>query len=76
MLLHTTGMELQELYFTLAAKKEELKHYKNVIQILDDYFLAKGDVPFQRHVFQQMEQQSERKGRSVCVLTKTKGHNM
>jgi len=55
LLLHTAGTELQELYYTLAAE-EELKPYKDVIALLDEYFVPKVNVSFERHVFRQMEQ--------------------
>ena len=51
LLLHTAGTELQELYYTLAATEEELKPYADVTKILDDYFVPKVNVPFERHVF-------------------------
>ena len=63
LLLHTAGTELQELCYTLAATEEELKPYTDVIKILDEYFVPKVNVPFERHVFRQMEQQN-----GVCRL--------
>ena len=39
LLLHTAGTELQELYYMLAATEGELKPYKDVIKILDEYFV-------------------------------------
>ena len=69
LLLHTAGMELQELYYTLAATEGELKPYKDVIKILDEYFVPKVNVSFERHVFRQMEQQNgEKVDQFVCRL--------
>ena len=69
LLLHTAGTELQELYYTLAATEEELKPFKDVIKILDEYFVPKVNVPFERHVFRQMEQQNgEKVDQFVCRL--------
>ena len=69
LLLHTAVTELQELYYTLAATEEELKPYKDVIKILDEYFVPKVNVPFERHVFRQMEQQNgEKVYQCVCRL--------
>ena len=65
LLLHTAGTELQELYVT----EEELKPYKDIIKILDDYFIPKVNIPFERHVFRQMEQQNgEKVDQFVCRL--------
>lgn len=69
LLLHTAGTELQELYYTLAATEGELKPYKDVIKILDEYFVPKVNVSFERHVFRQMEQQNgEKVDQFVCRL--------
>ena len=65
LLLHTVGRELQELYYTLAA----LEPYKDVIALLDEYFVPKVNVSFKRHVFRQMEQQNREKvNQFVCRL--------
>ena len=49
--------------------EEELKPYKDVIKILDEYFVPKVYVPFERHVFRKMEQQNgERVDQFVCRL--------
>ena len=45
----------------LVATEEELKPYKNVTKILDDFFVPKIDVPFERYVSRQMEQQNGEK---------------
>lgn len=69
LLLHTAGTELQELYYTLAPTEEEFKAYAEVTKILDDYFVPKVNVPFERHVFRQMEQQNgEKVDQFVCRL--------
>ena len=66
---HTAGTELQELYYMLAATEGELKPYKDVIKILDEYFVPKVNVFFERHVFRQMEQQNgEKVNQFVCRL--------
>ena len=68
LLLHTDGAELQ-LYYTLAGTEEELKPYVDVVKILDDYFVPKVNVPFERPVFRRMEQQNEEKtDHFVCRL--------
>ena len=72
LLLHTAGTELQELYYTLAATEGTLKPYKDVIEVLDEYFVPKVNVSFERHVFRQMEQQNgEKIDQFVCRLRQT-----
>ena len=69
LLLHTAGTELQELYYTFVTREDELKPYKDVIKILDEYFVPKVNVPFEKHVFRQMEQQNgEKVDQFVCRL--------
>ena len=69
LLLHTAGQEVQDLYYTLAGPGEELRDYKDVVELLDSYFVPKVNVPFERHVFRQMEQQSHEKvDQFVCRL--------
>ena len=46
-----------------------MKPYVDVVKILDDYFIPKVNVPFERHVFRQMEQQNgEKIDQFVCRL--------
>ena len=69
LLLHTARQEVQDLYYTLAGSEEELKDYKDVVELLDSYFVPKVNVPFERHVFRQMDQQSHEKvDQFVCRL--------
>ena len=55
LLLHTGGLELQELYFSLTGEEED-KQYAECISILDSYFVPKVNLPFERHQFRQMSQ--------------------
>ena len=55
LLLHTGGLELQELYFSLTGEEED-KQYAECISILDSYFVPKVYLPFERHQFRQMSQ--------------------
>ena len=55
LLLHTGGMELQEVYYTLVAEDQE-STFENCLTVLDNYFTPKANVPFERHGFRQMEQ--------------------
>ena len=60
LLLHTGGMEFQELYFTLVNEEEE-KEFKDCVKMLDEYFIPKVNLPFERHQFRQMSQKSGEK---------------
>ncbi|XP_068707557.1 uncharacterized protein [Montipora foliosa] len=55
LLLHSGGMELQEIYYTLVPEDNETT-FNNCLAALDNYFTPKVDVPFERHVFRQMQQ--------------------
>ena len=58
LLLHTAGQEVQDLYYTLACPEEELRDYKDVVELLDSYFVPNVNVPCEHHVLRQMDQQS------------------
>ena len=55
MLLHTGGLELQELYFTLANEEDEIP-FTSCVGVLDQYFIPKVNLPFERHQFRQIIQ--------------------
>ena len=55
LLLHTAGPELQALYFTLVGE-EEKKSFEDCVKFLDEYFIPKVNLPFERHQFRQMTQ--------------------
>ena len=58
LLLHTAGIEVQDVYFTLVPGGED-KDYPATLKVLDDYFIPKANVPFERHLFRQITQKSE-----------------
>ena len=58
LLLHTAGLDVQEVYFTLVPDGAE-KSYAETFQVLDDYFIPKANIPFERHLFWQISQSSE-----------------
>ncbi|XP_068713158.1 uncharacterized protein [Montipora foliosa] len=69
LLLHTSGQEVQDLLYTLAGLGEELRDYKDVVELLDSYFVPKVNVRFERHVFRKMEQlPNEKVDQFVCKL--------
>ena len=51
-------MDVQKIYFTLAADAESAT-YGATAKLLDDYFVPKANVPFERHLFRQILQESE-----------------
>ena len=52
LLLHTAGLDVQELYFSLVPDGAE-KNYAETLKVLDDYFISKANVPFERHLFRE-----------------------
>ena len=68
LLLHSGGMELQEIYYTLVPEDQETT-FNNCLAALDNYFTPKVNVPFERHVFRQMQQlEGETIDQFVCRL--------
>ena len=55
LLLHAGGTDFQVLYYTLIHEGEE-KSLEESFEVLDDYFVQKVNVPFERHLFRQMSQ--------------------
>ena len=53
LLLHTAGLEVQYVYFTLVPDGED-KDYPTTLKVLGDYFIPKGNVPFEKHLFCQI----------------------
>ena len=58
LLLHTAGLEVQDIYYTLVGDDEN-KTYDETVTILNGYFTPKQNVPFERHLFRQIVQTSE-----------------
>lgn len=68
LLLHTGGLNLQELYYTLLTGAD-IKPFVESMELLDNYFAPQLNVPFERHQFRQMEQASgESVDQFVCRL--------
>ena len=57
LLLHSGGLNLQELYYTLESGTD-IVSFTESIALLDSYFLPQLKVPFERHQFRQMERAS------------------
>ena len=54
LLLHSGGIELQEIYYTLVSEDQDTS-FNDCVAVLDNYFTPKVNVPFERHVFRQMQ---------------------
>ena len=55
LLLHVAGMDVQEIYFTLAGEGEGTD-FEATLKVLDYYFVPKANIPFERHLFRQISQ--------------------
>ena len=51
LLLHTAGMAMQDIYFTLEKEENGTDSYKKVKNTLGKYFKPQSNVPFERYVF-------------------------
>ena len=68
LLLHTGGMALQEVCYTLVPEDQETT-FNDCLTALDGYFTPKVNVPFERHQFRQMQQlDGETIDQFVCRL--------
>ena len=68
MMLHTGGMALQEVYYSLAEEDADLSLAES-IKVLDEHFIPMANVPFEQHLFRQLEQQvDETVDQFVCRL--------
>ena len=63
LLLHSAGMEVQEIFETLedgnAPEEENDNVYKQTVRKLNAYFTPQLNVPYERHVFRKMTQQDD-----------------
>ena len=55
LLLHVAGMDVQEIYFTLAGEGGDAS-FEATLKVLDDHFVPKANIPFERHLFRQISQ--------------------
>ena len=60
LLLHCVGIHVHEIFKTLPTIEagEELKEYEAAVKMLDEHFLQKVNILYERHVFRQMKQDS------------------
>ena len=67
LLLHAARVDVQ-IYFTMVSE-EEIFSFTTTMKALDDYFVPKSTVPFERHFFKQIAQASyETVDQFVCRL--------
>ena len=55
LLLHTGGIDLQDLFYTLVAKDSDVT-YDDCVRRLNKHFAPQLNIPFERHVFRQIQQ--------------------
>lgn len=75
LLLHSAGIDVQEVYSTLGestrGSKDETDEYEKAMKTLDSHFMPQINVPFERHEFRQMFQgESETVDQFVIRLTR------
>ena len=73
LLLHSGGIELQEIYYTLVSEDQDTS-FNVCVAVLDNYFTPKVNVPFERHVFRQMQKMEGGNYRSICVPSAPEGY--
>ena len=57
LLLHTGGIYLQDLFYSLVPEAEDNEiTYEHCVQRLNAHFTPQVDIPFERHMFRQLQQ--------------------
>ena len=67
LLLHTAGLEVQEIYFSLEPEGES-KEYADALKVLDDDFIPKANIPFERQFRQICQGSGETVDEFLCRL--------
>ena len=68
LLLHSGAIELLEIYYTPVSEDQDTS-FNDCVAVLDNYFTPEVNVPFERHVFRQMQQmEGETIDQFVCRL--------
>jgi len=69
LLLHCAGLEVQDYYYSIVEEETDKFSYEEAVKILNDHFTPQSNIPFERHLFRQMEQlQHETVSEFVCRL--------
>ena len=76
LLLHTVGLGVKQIYYTLVDKSNDKNNFNATVAILNNYFVPKANVHFKRYKFHQLMQTREeiiddlvcslRKGAATC----------
>ena len=56
LLLHSAGLEVQDLYYSLVDEKTDKHSFEEAMQLLIDNLMPQRIIPFKRHFFRQVEQ--------------------
>ena len=57
LLLHTGGIDLQDLFYSLVPEAEDNEiTYEHCVQRLNDHFIPQVNITFERHMFKQLQQ--------------------
>ena len=57
LLLHTGGIDLQDMFYSLVPEAEDNEiTYEHCVQRLNDHFTPQVNIPFERHMFRQLQQ--------------------
>ena len=59
-------MDVQEIYFTLAGEGEGTD-FEATLKVLDDYFVPKANIPFERHLLDKFRRSTEKLWTSLFV---------
>ena len=55
LLLDVAGIGVQEIYFTLDGEDGDAS-FEATLKVLDDHFVPRANIPFERHLFRQISQ--------------------
>jgi len=58
LLLHLAGFDMQDIFETLVIPEGEEDVYVKAVTALDNYFLPRTNIPYERHVFRQLQQRN------------------
>ena len=57
LLLHSAGIEVQDIYFTLAASEDKTdEQYNTTVTALNEYFAPKSNTVYERYIFRSLKQ--------------------
>ena len=56
LLLHMAGFDVQDIFETLDEPEGDADVYVKAVTALDNYFQPRTNIPYERHVFRQLQQ--------------------